>query len=156
VLDHPQFSAPSLLLLPQSSSLPTMLHLSPTHHETRKHVSPHKTDSRVEPPKFPGFKFKPRQANYSSQIKPRTTWFLILTLYDENIFQKCIVTLVATSKFMMNLFVTKFLPHHLPCGLPCHHIYDECFHHKGSPHQRPHHQWCYFAMSSTTWKGTIV
>jgi hypothetical protein len=34
------------------------------------------TDSRLEPPKFLRFKFKPRQVNYSSQIKPRTTWFL--------------------------------------------------------------------------------
>jgi hypothetical protein len=47
-----------------------MLHLSSTHHEISKHVSSHETDSRVEPPKFPGFKFKPRQVNYSSQIKP--------------------------------------------------------------------------------------
>jgi hypothetical protein len=48
VLHHPQSSAPSLL------------HLSPTHHETSKCISPHETDSRVEPPKFPEFKFKPR------------------------------------------------------------------------------------------------
>jgi hypothetical protein len=27
-------------------------------------------DSRLEPPEFSGFKFKPRQVNYSSQIKP--------------------------------------------------------------------------------------
>jgi hypothetical protein len=51
--------------------LPAMPHLSPTHHETSKCVSPHKIDSRVEPPKFPGFKFKPRHINYSSPIKPR-------------------------------------------------------------------------------------
>jgi hypothetical protein len=71
VLDHPRSSAPSLLLLPQSSSLPIMPHLSPTHYETSTCISPHETDSRVKPPKFPGFKFKPRQVNYSSQIKPR-------------------------------------------------------------------------------------
>jgi hypothetical protein len=65
VLDHPQSSAPSLLLLPQSSSLPAMPHLSPIHHQTRKHISPHETGSRVEPPKFPEFKFKTRQVNYS-------------------------------------------------------------------------------------------
>jgi hypothetical protein len=29
--------------------LPAMLHVSPTHHETSKHVSPYDTDSRVEP-----------------------------------------------------------------------------------------------------------
>jgi hypothetical protein len=71
MLGHPRSSAPSLLLLPQSSSLPTMPHLSPTHHKTSKHVSPHDTNNRVEPPKFSGFKFKPRRVNYSSQIKPR-------------------------------------------------------------------------------------
>jgi hypothetical protein len=71
VLDHPQSSTPSFLLLPRSSSLSAMLHLSPTHHETSKCISPHETDSRVEPPKFLRFKFKPKQVNYSSQIKPR-------------------------------------------------------------------------------------
>jgi hypothetical protein len=60
VLDYPQSSAPSLLLLPRSSSLPTMLHLSPTHHET---------NNEVEPLKYPRFKFKPRQVDYLSQIK---------------------------------------------------------------------------------------
>jgi hypothetical protein len=71
VLDHPWFSTPSLLLLSQSSSLSAMPHLSPTHHETTKYISPHKINNRVEPPKFSRFKFKPRQVNYSSQIKPR-------------------------------------------------------------------------------------
>jgi hypothetical protein len=71
VLDHPQSSTPSLLLLPQSSLLLTVPHLSPTHHETSKCVSSHETDSREEPLKFPRFKLKPRQVNYSSQIKPR-------------------------------------------------------------------------------------
>jgi hypothetical protein len=53
----------------------------------------------------------------------------IIALYDENMHHKCIATSTATStKFMMNLFITKFLTHHLPCGLPHHHIYDECFH----------------------------
>jgi hypothetical protein len=84
VLDLCQSSAPSLLLLPQSSSLPAMLHLSLTHHKTSKCVSLHETDSRVEPPKFSRFKFKPRQVNYSSQIKLRTNWFLNLPL-DEYI-----------------------------------------------------------------------
>jgi hypothetical protein len=87
VLDHPWSSTPSLLLLPRSSSMSAMRHLSPTHHETSKHISPHETDSRVEPPKFPGLKFKPRQVNYTSQIKLRTTWFLNLPLgeYIDNI-----------------------------------------------------------------------
>jgi hypothetical protein len=71
VLDRPRSSAPSLLLQPQSSSLSAMPHMSPTHHETSKRVSPHEIDSRVEPPKNFGFKFKPSQVNYSSQIRPR-------------------------------------------------------------------------------------
>jgi hypothetical protein len=56
----------------RSSSLPAMLHLSPTRHETSNRVSPHRTYSWVEPQKFPRFKFKPRQVNYSSQIKQGT------------------------------------------------------------------------------------
>jgi hypothetical protein len=39
---------------------------------------------------------------------------------------------------MTNLFVTIFWTHHLPCGLPHHHIYDEHFCHK------------YFATSTAT------
>jgi hypothetical protein len=57
---------------------------------------------------------------------------------------------------MMNLFVTKFLPHHLPCGLPRYHIYDEHFCHKDLPHQMPYQLLCYFAMSSASWKSTTV
>jgi hypothetical protein len=45
--------------------------MSPTNHETSKHVSPHEIDSRVAPQKISEFKFKPRQDNYSSQIKPQ-------------------------------------------------------------------------------------
>jgi hypothetical protein len=62
VLYHHRSFAPSLLPVSESSSLPTMPHLSPTHHGTSKHVSPHETDSRLEPPKFSGFKLKPRQS----------------------------------------------------------------------------------------------
>jgi hypothetical protein len=82
VLDHSRSSTPNQLLLHRSLLLPTMPHLSPTHHETSKHISPHETDSMIEPPKFPGFKFKPRQVNYSSQIKPRTTWFLRFSILN--------------------------------------------------------------------------
>jgi hypothetical protein len=63
VLDHPRSSASCLLLLPRSSSLPDMSHLSPAHHKISKHDSPHKID-RVEPSKLPRFEFKPRQVNY--------------------------------------------------------------------------------------------
>jgi hypothetical protein len=44
ILDYPWSSSPSLLLLPRSSSLPVMSHLSHVHHETSKHDSPHKID----------------------------------------------------------------------------------------------------------------
>jgi hypothetical protein len=70
VLNYRLSSAPSHLFLPQFSSLSAMPHLSPIHHEISKYVSPHEIDNRVESPKFPGFKFKPRQVNYSSKIKP--------------------------------------------------------------------------------------
>jgi hypothetical protein len=67
VPDHPRSSAPSLLLLPRLSLLPVVSHLSPTHHETSKHDSLHKTKIKVKPPKSPGFEFKPWQGNDSSQ-----------------------------------------------------------------------------------------
>jgi hypothetical protein len=77
VLDHPRSSTPGLLLLPQSSSLPTMWHLSPAHHETRNCDSPHEQDNEVKPPKSPGFKFKLRQViTHHNQTKVLTTWFL--------------------------------------------------------------------------------
>jgi hypothetical protein len=40
VLDYPRYSASSLLFMPRSSSLPAMLHLPPTHHETSNYISP--------------------------------------------------------------------------------------------------------------------
>jgi hypothetical protein len=41
MFDYPRSSAPGLLLLPRSSPLSAMSHLSPTHHETSKRDSPH-------------------------------------------------------------------------------------------------------------------
>jgi hypothetical protein len=46
LLDHLQFFAPGLLLLPWSSSLPTMSHLPSTHHETSKCDYLHKIDNK--------------------------------------------------------------------------------------------------------------
>jgi hypothetical protein len=71
VPDHPWSSAPSLLLLPQSSSLSAMSHSPLTHHETSNHVSPNWiTQSRVthhiNKPKCIKFKFKLNKVNYSS------------------------------------------------------------------------------------------
>jgi hypothetical protein len=69
VPDHPRSSTPSLLLMPRSSSLPAMLHSLPTHHETSKHVSPHRiTEPGFIQPKCAEFKFKLKQVNYSSHI----------------------------------------------------------------------------------------
>jgi hypothetical protein len=65
--DHPRSSTTGLLLLPWSSSLHVILHLSPAHHETSKHDSPHDTKIKVKQLKYPEFKFKPRQVNDSSQ-----------------------------------------------------------------------------------------
>jgi hypothetical protein len=65
--DHPQSSAPGLLLPPRSLSLPTMSHLALAHHETSKRNSPNETRIKVKQPKCPRFKFKPRQVNDSSQ-----------------------------------------------------------------------------------------
>jgi hypothetical protein len=69
VPDHPRSSAPSLLHLPWSSSLPAMSHSPPTHHETSKHVSLQRiTQYGLVQPKHAKFKFKLEQVNYSSHI----------------------------------------------------------------------------------------
>jgi hypothetical protein len=58
--------------LPQSSSLPAMSHLLSAHHEISKHDSPHETRIKVKLPKYPGFEFKPRHVNDSSQSNQGT------------------------------------------------------------------------------------
>jgi hypothetical protein len=57
-----------------------MSHLSPAHHETSKHDSPYDTKIKVKQQKHPGFEFKPRHANDSSQIKPRY-WLLGFSIF---------------------------------------------------------------------------
>jgi hypothetical protein len=69
--DHPRSSAPDLLLLPRSSLLDAMPHLPPAHHETSNRDSPNEHEGRIEPQKYPEFKFKPRHVNDSSHVKPR-------------------------------------------------------------------------------------
>jgi hypothetical protein len=78
VLDHLQSSAPGLLLLPRSSSLPAVPHLSPAYHKTSKHDSPHKIDSRVEPPKTSRIQIQTEasQLRITYQTKVLITWFL--------------------------------------------------------------------------------
>jgi hypothetical protein len=65
--NHPRSSTPGLLLLPRSSSLPTMPHLPLAHHETSKHDSSNRTKINVKQLKCPGFKLKPQQVIDSSQ-----------------------------------------------------------------------------------------
>jgi hypothetical protein len=93
VLYHSRSSAPSLILLSRSLLLLVMPHLSYTYHKTSKHVSLHKTYSRVELPKFLGFKFKPRQVNYSSQIKPKY-WLLGFSILHNNKILKWFISLI--------------------------------------------------------------
>jgi hypothetical protein len=75
VLDHPRSSAPGLLLLPWSSSLLTISHVSPTHHETSKYDSPHE-QIETEPPKHLEFEFKQWHIIDSSQSNQGTDHFL--------------------------------------------------------------------------------
>jgi hypothetical protein len=72
VLDHPHSSAPGLLLLLWSSSLPAMLLLPHAHQETSKYVSPHEIRIKVKLQKYSGFKFKHRHVNDSSQSNQYT------------------------------------------------------------------------------------
>jgi hypothetical protein len=51
-----------------------MSHLPPAHHETSKHDSPNETKVKEKKTKqnYPGFEFKPRQVNDSSQSNQET------------------------------------------------------------------------------------
>jgi hypothetical protein len=51
-----------------------MPHLPPAHHETSKHDSPNETKVKENKTKqnYPGFEFKPRQVNDSSQSNQGT------------------------------------------------------------------------------------
>jgi hypothetical protein len=65
--DHFGSCAPGFLLLPRFSSLLVMPHLSPAHQKISKCNSPNEIKIKVKLSKFLRFKFKPRQANDSSQ-----------------------------------------------------------------------------------------
>jgi hypothetical protein len=69
--DLPIAQPPSTWLVRQSSSLLTMPHLSPTHHETSKHDSSHKTKDKGKTTKMSKFEFKSQHVNDSSHIKLR-------------------------------------------------------------------------------------
>jgi hypothetical protein len=77
MLDHLRSSAPGLLLLPRSLSLPAMSHLSPTHHETSKRDSSHKINSsRTTEMSRIRIQTSACQWLITYQIKILTTWFL--------------------------------------------------------------------------------
>jgi hypothetical protein len=78
--DHPLSSAPGLLLLPQSSSLHSMPHLPPAHHETSKRDSPNETKGKEKQNKTtPDLNWNiAKSMNHHNQTKELTTWFLRL------------------------------------------------------------------------------
>jgi hypothetical protein len=84
VLNYPQSSAPSLLLMPRSSSLPTMSYMLPTHHETSTRVSPHEKDSRVGPPKFPRFKIQTKASHLLVTNQTMILTILFLRMFNYN------------------------------------------------------------------------
>jgi hypothetical protein len=116
VTDHSRSSALSLLLLPQSSSLPTMSHSPPTHHETSNSVSPiwitpfgvsstemHRIQIQTKSSQLfitqtnqgtnQLVSYIPwlNQVNYSShkQTKAQTNWFLIFLVSHFSSMSKC-------------------------------------------------------------------
>jgi hypothetical protein len=87
--DHPQSSAPGLLLLPRSSSLHAMPHLPPAHHERSKHDSLNETNikekqNEIVPDSNSNLA---KLMTHHNQTKELTTWFLNLPL-DESIDNK--------------------------------------------------------------------
>jgi hypothetical protein len=87
--DHPQSSAPDLLLLPRSSSLSAMPHLPLAHYETSKHNSPHETTNKGKTTEtlWIWIQTSPCQWLITCQTKVLITWFLNLSL-DESIDNK--------------------------------------------------------------------
>jgi hypothetical protein len=76
--DHPRSSAPGLLLLPRSSLLHAMPHLSPSHHETSKHDSPNETkikekQNEIIPDSNSNLA---KLMTHHNQTEELTTWFL--------------------------------------------------------------------------------
>jgi hypothetical protein len=82
--DHPQSSALGLLLLPRSSSLHVVPHLSPAHHKASKRDSPMKQNKTVSDSNSNIAK----SMTHHNQTKELTTWFLN-HLIDMASFQFC-------------------------------------------------------------------
>jgi hypothetical protein len=76
--DHLQSSAPGLLLLPRSSSLHAMPHLSLVHHETSKRDSPNEIKIKEKQNKtIPNLNSDlTKSMTHHNQTKELTTWFL--------------------------------------------------------------------------------
>jgi hypothetical protein len=76
--DHPQSSAPGLLLLLRSSSLHAMLHLTPAHHEISKRDSPNETKTKEKQNKIvPDSNSNlTKSMTHHNQTKEQTTWLL--------------------------------------------------------------------------------
>jgi hypothetical protein len=69
--DYPRSSVTGLLLLPRSSSLPAMPHLSPAHHKISKHDSPNETKIKVKPSKLSRIQIQTSASQWLIIIKPR-------------------------------------------------------------------------------------
>jgi hypothetical protein len=87
--DRPRPTAPGLLLLPRSSSLHAMPHLSSARHETSKRNSPNETKIKEKqnntiPDSNSNFA---KSMTHNNQTKELITWFLNLLL-DESIDNK--------------------------------------------------------------------
>jgi hypothetical protein len=89
VLDYPRSSAPGLLLMLRSSSLPAMSHLSPAHYKTSKCHSLTRIDNkgRTTETSWIQIQTKATQLLITYQTKVLVTWFLNLPL-DECIDNK--------------------------------------------------------------------
>jgi hypothetical protein len=75
--DHPCCSAPGLLLLLRSSSLPAMPHLPHAHRETSKHDSPHEQDKGKTIKTVLDSNSNPTKSmTHHNQTKKLITWFL--------------------------------------------------------------------------------
>jgi hypothetical protein len=86
---HLRSSALGLLLLPWSSSLHTMPHLPPAHHETSKHDSPNETKIKGKRNEtvLDSNSNLAKSMTHHNQTKELITWFLNLPL-DESIDNK--------------------------------------------------------------------
>jgi hypothetical protein len=95
--DHPQSSAPGLLLLSWSSSLHAMQQLPHAHHGTSKCDSPNETKVKEKTKQnYTEFKFKPRQVNDSSQSN-QVTVHLVSQRWNQSTTSRISATTISSS-----------------------------------------------------------